>query len=98
MQIAIEKYNIISIPFHMELNLFYSLLDLQPLHLSSPVTVVGLILMYAGVGPVAARVQSFMEDVGGMSLRVEQLLVDQEVMHRKMDLLTAVFQPALITD
>ena len=51
-----------------------------------------------GVGPVAARVQSFMEDVGGMSLRVEQLLLDQEVMHRKMDLLTAVFQPALITD
>eukprot|EP00291_Cryptomonas_curvata_P026996 CAMPEP_0172177884 /NCGR_PEP_ID=MMETSP1050-20130122/15709_1 /TAXON_ID=233186 /ORGANISM="Cryptomonas curvata, Strain CCAP979/52" /LENGTH=614 /DNA_ID=CAMNT_0012850503 /DNA_START=242 /DNA_END=2086 /DNA_ORIENTATION=+ len=51
-----------------------------------------------GVGPVAARVQSFMEDVGGMSLRVEQLLVDQEVMHRKMDLLTAVFQPALMTD
>ena len=51
-----------------------------------------------GGGTTAAKAQSFLEDVGGMSLRVEQLLTDQEAMHRKMDLLTAVFQPALITD
>lgn len=52
----------------------------------------------AGTGQTAAKAQSFLEDVGGMSLRVEQLLADQEAMHRKMDLLTAVFQPALLTD